>query len=366
MCELVVDVLLRRRSPKSPSARLMGLWGFASLLVLLLTLAAARVLPQLTHVTGKATSVTIPCGDLPSGPTLWKADANSSLQVILPDTISCAAGVTVPSGSQLVIDGSNGPVQVFSHGVGIDVDGGSMSTLNTSAANSVTFDAEPDVPSWNGLTFSADLGGNKAIFGSFSRGHNQPVSITGNQILRTGAYRIQLLGVDNLTLQNNVLDCSGTGSATPIADQCQGTGLKYPALYLNDVTWSFDGGTSGNTGFQNGFDAIAFNGKAGADVTWQTPTINTAQTGALGYFINGSLNANGHTLTVKDNDVVKVKDGGITLSGGILDASSAGQKTFTSVRDNSVGLKLCPSVFAQSCPTTLPPHEWAGIAVDGA
>ena len=481
----------------------MGLWGFAALLVLLLTLAAARVLPQLTHVTGKATSVTIPCGDLPSGPTLWKADANSSLQVILPDTISCAAGVTVPSGSQLVIDGSNGPVQVFSHGVGIDVDGGSMSTLNTSAANSVTFDAEPDVPSWNGLTFSADLGGNKgngwleyvsiqhavtaitvnsgatstqrmvggvavvqpyglyinnsgigpsyfdginiqdtpvsvtgmsdgrlgtinnigsrgieanfsrdaptptadslhiegivfgssapfgaqasppsvvcdptkpicgtigneAIFGSFSRGHNQPVSITGNQILRTGAYGIQLLGVDNLTLQNNVLDCSGTGSATPIADQCQGTGLKYPALYLNDVTWSFDGGTSGNTGFQNGFDAIAFNGKAGADVTWQTPTINTAQTGALGYFINGSLNANGHTLTVKDNDVVKVKDGGITLAGGILDASSAGQKTFTSVRDNSVGLKLCPSVFAQSCPTTLPPHEWAGIAVDGA
>ena len=108
---------------------------------------------------------------LPDGLTTWSAAGSP---YILPGTIpsdpsACAPfpaaadpeplsppGVVVGDKSRLVIDGSQGPVQIFSHGAGIYVAGGELQTIGTGADNSVTFDAEPDVASWDGIRIAAD------------------------------------------------------------------------------------------------------------------------------------------------------------------------------------------------------------------
>jgi len=90
----------------------------------------------------------------PSHPNCLKADQT-------PDDVH------VPAGLRLVIDASLGPVQVFSHGTGIFVDGGDVRTINTDPTNTVTFDAEPDVASWDGINISAADASHKGD-GSFS------------------------------------------------------------------------------------------------------------------------------------------------------------------------------------------------------
>jgi parallel beta-helix repeat protein len=219
--------------------------------------------------------------------------------------------------------------------------------------------------------------GNEAILASFAPapGRQQPASITNNTIFRAGNFGIHVVGSDQLTMQNNMVVCSGTGSATPVSS-CSGTGLKYSAIDLEGVTWDFNNGASappvtparasGNLGYNNGIDAIAFSGSASQDVTWLTPVANATDASGkqLGYLINGSLDTAGHNLavgTASNPAVVKVKTGGISLSGGKLTATNA---TFTSLRD-TIGVATCPSVFAGSCPAPLPTSEWTGLNLAG-
>src|SRR5207247_11212113 len=71
-----------------------------------------------------------------------------------PGVVPCDA-IVVPADVTLKIDASQGPVQIFSHGAAIQVDGGHLLVLGTSEVNSVLFDAEPDVASWIGITIDA-------------------------------------------------------------------------------------------------------------------------------------------------------------------------------------------------------------------
>src|SRR5438552_13737145 len=73
----------------------------------------------------------------------------------LPDDIRIAPA------PRLVSDGGQGPVQIFSRGTGIVVNGGEIQTINTRAPNTVSLDAEPDVPSWSGITIVAADAGQK-------------------------------------------------------------------------------------------------------------------------------------------------------------------------------------------------------------
>jgi len=528
-----LDVRHRLKPPSSPAnilARHAWKLGLGVVVAVLLTARGAG--PVYTHPHGLPTSVvatSVPCGDikLDAGSTdtaTWTAVSSpygTASPYILPHndpnlpttdlnnpnclTLARAADeIHVPAGVKLVIDGSLGPVQIFSHGTGIFVNGGQLKTVSTDATNTVIFDAEPDVPSWDGINVTAadaahrgnaslsfvsiqhaltaititsgatsspdnasygltvrnsgigpsyfdgidatntpisvsgrvdpltlrpdgqfgtlnnigsqgikvtyDAGqpnypasipdkaldvenmtfgssvpfgettcvplqpcaagsiGNDAIQGNFVVGQ-QPIKLDNNSFFRAGSYGLDLTNANNPTITNNIFTCNGSGSPKPVVS-CVGTLLRYPAVYLANVTnLKFAaGGLNNNTGQQNGLDAVGLNGQVVSDVAWQTPTNDANAPSllhpphALGYVVaNGDLQVVSSKLTVKDGDVVKVKGGAILITSGSLDASSAGLKTFTSLRDNTVGIQACPSVFVQSCPSPLPANEWIGI-----
>ena len=171
----------RRQSPASSAAFRLGIpWKLGFVVVaaaLLMARGASQAPPIHLHQQSLAAGggpTTVACGDLPAGVTTWSAAGSP---YILPSTIpdpnepACPAfpvagqdeppvapGVVVRANSTLVIDGSQGPVEIFSHGAGIDVMGGELQTIGTGPSNSVTFDAEPDVASWDGIRILADGG----------------------------------------------------------------------------------------------------------------------------------------------------------------------------------------------------------------
>src|SRR4029077_14331204 len=182
----------------------------------------------------------------------------------------------------------------------------------------------------------------------------------------------------NPMITNNIFTCNGSGSPKPVIS-CGGSGLKYSAIYLSNVA-NLNIGSSGlseNKGQQNGLDAVVFNGQVVTDLPWLTPwndpnpptlpPLPPNPPHTLGYLVaNGDLQLVNSKLTVNDGDVVKVKGGAILITNGSLDAGGPSLKTFTSLRDNTVGLQACPSVFVQSCPSPLPPNEWIGISLVGS
>ncbi len=529
----------RRLKPPSSSAEILArhAWKLGLGVVVAVLLTARGTGPTYTHPHGLPTSVvatSVPCGDikLDAGSTntaTWTATSSPygtgspyilphndpNLSTTDPNNPNCLTianapdEVHVPAGVKLVIDGSRGPVQIFSHGTGIFVNGGQLKTISTDTTNTVVFDAEPDVASWDGINVSAadpahrgnaslsfvsiqhaltaititsgatsspdsvsygltvrnsgigpsyfdgidatntpislsgrvdpltlrpdgqfgtlnnigsqgikvtyDSGqpnypasipdkaldvenmtfgssvpfgettcvplqpcaagsiGNDAIQANLVTGQ-PPIKLDNNSFFRAGSYGLELANANSPTITNNIFTCNGSGSPKPVIS-CIGTGLRYPAVYLSSVTnLKFAAsGINNNTGQQNGLDAIGLNGQVVSDLVWQTPTndANTPSSGhpphALGYVVaNGDLQLVGSKLTVKDGDVVKVKGGAILITSGSLDASGAGLKTFTSLRDNTVGIQACPSVFVQSCPSPLPANEWIGLTLVGS
>jgi parallel beta-helix repeat protein len=533
-----LDVRHRLKPPSSPANLLAHhAWKLGLGVVVVVLLTARGAGPVYTHPHGLSTSVvatTVQCGDikLDQGSTdtaTWTATSSPygtgspyilphndpNLLTTDPNNPNCLTNtnapdeVHVPAGIKLVIDGSQGPVQIFSHGTGIYVNGGQLKTVSTDSTDTVIFDAEPDVASWDGINVSAadaanrgnaslsfvsiqhaltaititsgatsspdspsygltvrnsgigpsyfngidatntpilvtgrvdpltlrpdgqfgtlnnigsrgikvmyDPGlanypsvipdkaldvenmtfgssvpfgettcvplqpcaagsiGNDAILGNFVTGQ-PPIKLDNNSFFRAGNYGLELTNANNPTITNNIFTCNGSGSPKPVIS-CVGTELHYPAIYLSGVTNLKFGaaGINNNSGQQNGLDAIGLNGQVVSDLTWQTPTNDANAPSllhpphALGYVIaNGDLQLVNSKLTVKDGDVVKVKGGAILITNGSLDASSPSLKTFTSLRDNTVGLQACPSVLVQSCPSPLPANEWIGINLVGS
>jgi hypothetical protein len=217
--------------------------------------------------------------------------------------------------------------------------------------------------------------------------------IDQNRFFRAGSFGIDLENANKPQITNNGFVCNGSGSPTPVTTcTANGTLQKFSAIYLENVTADLlpnppatvppappalaTSGVSNNVGQQNGLDAVVVSGRITSDVAWKTPTNdpNGPDLHAphdLGYMVanvagTGGLELLGKTLTVGDGDVVKVMGGGITLTGGALQAGSSGLKSFTSMRDNGVGIQACPSVFVQTCLATVPSNEWIGIDLSGA
>jgi parallel beta-helix repeat protein len=139
--------------------------------LLLTSRGAEQVQPNPRALANNVLPTNVPCGTIPTDagdPTTatWTATSSpygTGSPYILPvnaannldTTVTPCAGITVPQGVTLKIDASNGPVDIFSHGAGIVVQGGQLlanGVLNPNGSvNAVSFDAEPDVASWDGI-----------------------------------------------------------------------------------------------------------------------------------------------------------------------------------------------------------------------
>jgi hypothetical protein len=105
------------------------------------------------------------CGSIPGGVTVWSA-AGAPYRL-------CTDGVTVNNGSELDLDGSQGPFAVVAEGSGgLSVDSGIIRTVNTDAADRVSFDSADGAP-WAGIsaTFSSSH-----VFGPMNS--TQPLDIS--------------------------------------------------------------------------------------------------------------------------------------------------------------------------------------------
>src|SRR2546426_6297484 len=181
----------------------------------------------------------------------------------------------------------------------------------------------------------------------------QPVDIENNVIQNAGAAGsagsagIYLQGADTLTLKNNDVAGSGTGT------------LHYPAIWLDGVSHAdFNGPISGNTGFANGLNAIAFHGDS-KPLAWQT----VAASGPLGYIVDGNLLVAG-SLTLANGDYAAVLAGTITVQNGTLTATGA---ELTSLKAMTLPVPSCGSVFVPRASGVCPPTtagDWGGLVLD--
>ena len=273
-------------------------------------------------------------------------------------------------------DGQFGTVNnIGSQGIKLNFDSSAPTvTANALDIENVTFGSSVPFAETSCLPLqqpcSAGSIGNDAILGTFTAANPPPVFINQSRFYRAGSFGVELNGSLRPVIKDNNFDCNGSGSPKP-KETCVGTGLKYSAIYLNNATADLETSVTNNVGHEDGLDAIAFNGTIvyGSGVspqvlTWKNATNDAANDHLLGYLLNGDLNLNGGTLVVPGGSVVKSK-GAINLTGAAIDASAAGPKVFTSLRDN-VNITSCPSVFVQSCPSPLPAGEWGGIDLVGS
>jgi Right handed beta helix region len=180
----------------------------------------------------------------------------------------------------------------------------------------------------------------------------QPVDIENNSIQNAGGAGtaggagVYLQGADKLTLKNNDVIGSGTGN------------LHYPAIWLDGVSHAdFNGAISGNTGFADGLNAIAFHGDSKA-LAWQT----VAAGGPLGYIVDGNLLVAGN-LTLANGDYATVLAGTVTVHGTL---TSTGAE-LTSLKAMTWPAPSCGSVFVPRasgvCPATAA-GDWGGLVLD--
>src|SRR6202022_1686576 len=181
----------------------------------------------------------------------------------------------------------------------------------------------------------------------------QPVDIENNAIQNAGSTGsagsagIYLQGADNLILQHNDVVGGGTGN------------LRYPAIWLDGVSHAdFSGPISGNTGFADGLNAIAFHGDSKA-LVWQP----VAASGLLGFIVDGNLLVSGN-LTLVNGDYAPVLAGTITVQNGTLTSTGA---VLTSLKELTLPVPSCGSVFVPRasgvCPATTA-GDWGGLALD--
>jgi hypothetical protein len=183
----------------------------------------------------------------------------------------------------------------------------------------------------------------------------QPLTVQDANVDRAGAFGINLINADHLTLVNNTV----TNSAA-----------TFPAIYLNGFTGLF-ANITGNRGALNGVDAIAFHGTVTDDLVWQTARRSSDPTRLLGYILDNTLTMQSpHTLTVNAGDVVKVGNGGLLNLQGVNlkadDTTVSSQKVFTSLTDDTLGVLACHSAVVSGCTGVAHPGDWGGIVLSGS
>lgn len=172
-----LDVVRRLKPPASSTSFLLrAAWkyglGVGIAAVVLTAGGVDRVQPNGHPLASNVLPTTVPCGQIATDvgdphTATWTALKSpypgtaspynlpvSTLNNADPTVQPCDA-IVVPPDVTLKIDASQGPVQIFSHGAAIKVDGGHLLVLGKDEVNSVLFEAEPDVASWTGITIDA-------------------------------------------------------------------------------------------------------------------------------------------------------------------------------------------------------------------
>jgi len=171
-----LDVLRRLQLPASPPSFLLrAAWKYgvgAGVAAVVLTAGGVdRVQPSGHALATNVLPTNVPCGTIATDAgdphtATWTAISSPygtgstyNLPVNAtnnPDpTVTSCPAIIVPADVTLKIDASQGPVHISSHGAAIKVDGGQLLVLGTSEINSVLFDAESDVSSWEGIIVTA-------------------------------------------------------------------------------------------------------------------------------------------------------------------------------------------------------------------
>ncbi len=224
-----------------------------------------------------AEGATAVCGNLPGGVTTWNA-AGSPFNI-------CPAGVTVPSGATLTIDGAGGPVQVQALGFGgIAVQGGVLQTVNTSALNNVAFNGPSATPgSWSGLSFTA--GGTGSLSNASIKFASTGIFANTQAVagVTLNAVTIDQVGGSGILGQSTVL--SVTGGAISNAGQ-QGISTSSGNLTVSGVSFA-------NTAS----DAIFASALAGKTVAITNNQITTAGTHGIYLQSPDNLTLTGNTIT---------------------------------------------------------------------
>ncbi|TME51931.1 MAG: hypothetical protein E6I60_10125, partial [Chloroflexi bacterium] len=172
---------MHRLKPVSPASLLLrDAWKYGlgvGIAAVLLTSGGVDRVQSPAHVLADSVlPTTVLCGDIPTDPgnphtATWTATSSpygtgspynlpvSSTNNVDPNVVPCDA-IIVPPDVTLKIDASQGPVQIFSHGAAIKVDGGHLVVTGsrdvvTGEVKSALFDAEPDVASWDGIVVTA-------------------------------------------------------------------------------------------------------------------------------------------------------------------------------------------------------------------
>ena len=174
-----------------------------------------------------------------------------------------------------------------------------------------------------------------------------PISLVTSTFTRAGDYGVRVFG-DNPLVQENAVTSSDSGKTDPAID-VRGNNLDIGGGRRID----------GNVGGGNGLDAMGLSGSVASDLLWISPS-NSSSSHPLGYVLSSSTTMlPGKTLVVPAGGMVKVRadpnccgiDPALTLHGAVLDAS-AGNATFTTTDDDSVGPPTCgPNPACGSSPT---------------
>ena len=244
-------------------------------------------------------------------------------------------------------------VAIFSEG-SLSMSGGSI----TDAGERAAWDTEPAArgilatgPTTVQGTSIARAQSSAIVLANWTPGAQ--ATITGVRINDVGAHDGAAINVDAdhgvispLTIQNNTITNSGFGAP------------GYPAISIHWTSVDLANAISGNTGSGNYLDAVWCDlCSASTSFTWVTPTTGSAQH-LLGYLLTAGFNLQGNTLTVPANGIVKLSGGGL-YAGRVV--ATAGGAVFTSLADNTAGMRACPSVVVGSCAAR--PGDWGGIDV---
>lgn len=335
------------------------------------------------------------CGTLLAPITTWSA-SGSPYRV-------CAAGVFVPLGSTLQLDGSAGPLQIT--GLHDVVVRGDVRTLGTSATDVVQFakvglrlgedptglarpetqDHDPATADLGWLQFWwASLSGRGTFLGAHDvlvAGHNLLGVRTPGLAFYGGAADVSNvneggLSSDGVSLGakrrarlvhatvNNVLGygvrmCGGTVEETGLVISNTNTGqsgaLPGPAVEMCSRHLITGAGSRADTitGSGNGLDGVALSGALGGDLMWQ-PVLNSSTEHPLGYLDEGLTVPAGTSLVVPTNTTLVAGADSLITVDGALTLQQGSRLTSAAARESRLP---CPSVLATTCLPAAGPYR---------
>lgn len=311
--------------------------------------AATTVVPRAEAPA--ASTGTVLCGTVEGQLTLTASSSPYRL---------CPVGLTVPTGSALILDASGGPLVVRADGsLGLRVIGGDLRTVGTAPDRRISIEPGQD-PSWEGIRADPRLtlalraapavdagdlvltGARTPLVGSSA----VRVALRRSTITTSAAVAGPAVDSTSSPLRLEAVSLSGPYSSGISASSCsatcrlavvdsavhgmrgvgvslravhqpvlqrvrvtgsgRGTNATAPAVVLQDVTASYGPGrgVDGLTGGGNGIDAAVLSGTVTADLPWVSPT-NSDSEHPLGYLLGSLRVPSGVTVDVPSGGVVK-------------------------------------------------------------